>query len=100
MCGRVLPAPRCHCEVWGRAKGKVEPKQENRSQVFVLSVCIYKVTHNRAIRPVIPVTRSDPPKGACLCETEIEIVCVCVCVCVCVFIKLHITAQSGPPLSS
>ena len=23
-------------------------------------------------------------------------VCVCVCVCVCVFIKLHITAQSGP----
>ena len=22
--------------------------------------------------------------------------CVCVCVCVCVFIKLHITAQSGP----
>ena len=21
---------------------------------------------------------------------------VCVCVCVCVFIKLHITAQSGP----
>ena len=25
-----------------------------------------------------------------------EYVCVCVCVCVCVFIKLHITAQSGP----
>ena len=23
-------------------------------------------------------------------------VCVCVCVCLCVFIKLHITAQSGP----
>ena len=23
-------------------------------------------------------------------------VCVCVCVCVCVFMKLHITAQSGP----
>ena len=22
--------------------------------------------------------------------------CVCVCVCVCVFIKLHVTAQSGP----
>ena len=22
--------------------------------------------------------------------------CVCVCACVCVFIKLHITAQSGP----
>ena len=29
-------------------------------------------------------------QGASLC------VCVCVCVCACVFIKLHITAQSGP----
>ena len=27
-------------------------------------------------------------------------VCVCVCVCVCVFIKLHITAQSGPVIYS
>ena len=26
--------------------------------------------------------------------------CVCVCVCVCVFIKLHITAQSGPVIYS
>ena len=28
------------------------------------------------------------------CNTDS--LCVCVCVCVCVFIKLHITAQSGP----
>ena len=31
---------------------------------------------------------------ACVC------LCVCVCVCVCVFIKLHITAQSGPVIYS
>ena len=29
-------------------------------------------------------------------DTQTTYVCVCVCVCVCVFIKLHITAQSGP----
>ena len=29
----------------------------------------------------------------CMC---LYMQCVCVCVCVCVFIKLHITAQSGP----
>ena len=27
-------------------------------------------------------------------------VCMCVCMYVCIFIKLHITAQSGPALSS
>ena len=37
----------------------------------------------------IYATRFDPPKG------ESTIMCVCVCG-VCVFIKLHITAQSGP----
>ena len=33
-----------------------------------------------------------------LCTISIVFIfcCVCVCVCVCVFIKLHITAQSGP----
>ena len=31
----------------------------------------------------------------CVCVCERERVCVC-SVCVCVFIKLHITAQSGP----
>ena len=33
---------------------------------------------------------------ASVCERVYMFVCVCVCVCVCVFIKLHITAQSGP----
>ena len=38
----------------------------------------------------------------CLCvwggvrATMCNLTCVCVCVCVCVFMKLHITAQSGP----
>ena len=35
----------------------------------------------------------------CVCvfiKLHIVCVCVCVCVCACVFIKLHITAQSGP----
>ena len=32
------------------------------------------------------------PNGCCLGRSP----CVCVCMCVCVFIKLHITAQSGP----
>ena len=40
------------------------------------------------------------PKGrwyvVCVCVC----VCVFVCVCVCVFIKLHITAQSGPVIYS
>ena len=31
------------------------------------------------------------------CTITIPTVRVCTCVCVCVFIKLHITAQSGPP---
>ena len=33
-------------------------------------------------------TRIDPPKGGSMS--------VCMCLCVCIFIKLHITAQSGP----
>ena len=40
----------------------------------------------------------------CMCAVRILCVCVCVCVCVrvcvCVFIKLHITAQSGPVIYS
>ena len=44
---------------------------------------------------MIPITKpSDQTrqKGHTMCVC----VCLCVCMCVCVFIKLHITAQSGP----
>ena len=46
-------------------------------------------------------TRIDPPKGGSMIvvtktSDQAGQMCVCVCVCVCVFIKLHITAQSGP----
>ena len=35
-----------------------------------------------------------------VCVCVCVCVCVRVCVCVCVFIKLHITAQSGPVIYS
>ena len=64
--------------------------EQTRQRCVCVCVCIYKIVHYRAIRPSHP-SHSMPlalilPRG----------VCVCVCVCVCVFIKLHITAQSGP----
>ena len=34
--------------------------------------------------------------GTRISTKHYAVLCVCVCVCVCVFIKLHITAQSGP----
>ena len=53
--------------------------------VFVY-MCIYIIAHNRAVRPC----HSTHPILLALILPRY------VCVCVCVFIKLHITAQSGP----
>ena len=50
-----------------------------------MSVCIYWITHNPAIRLCHP---SHP--------MPLAYVCVCARARVCVIIKLHITAQSGP----
>ena len=51
---------------------------------------------------MILVTKTSEQARQCVCVSLLNCVCVCVfiilcaCVCVCVFIKLHITAQSGP----
>ena len=67
-------------------------------------VCIYYISHNRAIRPCHP-SHSMPlelilPKG--FKGSTVILVCVCVAVCVCVYIhvsiELHITTQSDPVL--
>ena len=50
-------------------------------------MCIYRIEHNRAIRPCHP-SHSMPP--ALVLPRVINNTCVCV------FIQLHITAQSGP----
>ena len=50
-------------------------------------VCIYEIAHNPAIRPCHP--SHSMPLIILVTKTS-------VCVCVCVFMKLHITAQTGP----
>ena len=63
-------------------------------------VCIYKIEHNRAIRPCHP--SHSMPLALILPKEESMILCVCVCVCVFIkrvctkFIELHITARSDP----
>ena len=47
---------------------------------------------------VCVATRIDPPKGGSISQGGINDTCVCVFVCI--FIKLHITAQSGPVIYS
>ena len=67
---------------------------------FFVSVCIFiRLCISRAIRPcqhghAMLLTLTLP--GGKPIRLITKRVCVCVCVCACVFIKLHITAQSGP----
>ena len=62
-------------------------------------------THTHCLKKNLNASRpSEHPTQGEKCQNHFRvsptnfvlIVCVCVCVCVCVFIKLHITAQSGP----
>ena len=60
---------------WGGGRsGRLETKylKKNPLALFVWCVCV------------------------CMCVCVSVCVCACVCVCVRVFIKLHVTAQSGP----
>ena len=72
-------------------------------------VCIFIKLHITAQSALSPesfyATRIDPPKGGSMILVTLYVcmyVCECVCMYVCmyVFIKLHITAQSGPVIYS
>ena len=47
-------------------------------------------------RSLLPALQTPLHRRYDALERSPVFVCMCVCVCVCIFIKLHITAQSGP----
>ena len=65
-----------------------------------------KTKYRKYFKPIIlpkilaKTQKLDELNCFALIPKSIQFGCVCVCVCVCVFIKLHLTAQSGPVIYS